>query len=240
MRPRFHLTAPVGWMNDPHGITFRNGRYEVFFQYSPDTLDWAPNCHWGHAISPDLVRFEHRPNALSPGEGDDGVWTGSMVSDDSRDVIFYTSVQVPGFDIGQIRTAVADDPDWLRWTKGPVVAEAPAGLDLIAYRDPVAFRDGECWRMFVGAALADGAAAALSYRSDDLDTWSYEGIAVQRSTQERHPTWTGAMWECPQLFELHGRHILIMSIWDDTCCTTSRTGSAGMPTVGSNRRPGDG
>ena len=36
MRPQFHLTAETGWMNDPHAITFRNGRYEVFYQYVPE------------------------------------------------------------------------------------------------------------------------------------------------------------------------------------------------------------
>ena len=27
--------------------------------------------------------------------------------------------------------------------------------------------------------------------------------------------WTGALWECPQLFELDGRHVLVASVWDD-------------------------
>ena len=51
MRPQFHLTAETGWMNDPHAITFLNGRYEVFFQYVPETLVWSPHCHWAHAVS---------------------------------------------------------------------------------------------------------------------------------------------------------------------------------------------
>jgi beta-fructofuranosidase len=95
-----------------------------------------------------------------------------------------------------------------------VVAEPPPGLDIVGYRDPFVFRDGEGWTMFLGAGLTDGTATALSYRSDDLQTWTYRGIAAQRSTSETDPAWTGALWECPQLFELDGRHVMVTSVWD--------------------------
>ncbi len=36
-RPRFHYTPPRGWMNDPMGITWRDGRYHLFFQCIPDS-----------------------------------------------------------------------------------------------------------------------------------------------------------------------------------------------------------
>ncbi len=55
VRPEFHYTADRGWINDPHGITYRDGQYHSFFQYVPDSTVWAPNCHWGHAVGPDLL-----------------------------------------------------------------------------------------------------------------------------------------------------------------------------------------
>jgi len=215
MRPQLHFTAETGWINDPHGITYRDGQYHLFFQYVPDEVAWSPHCHWGHAVSPDLLRFQRRPAALLPGDGDDGVWTGCLVPNGASSTIFYTSVQTPAFGIGRVRSATPNDPDWQVWTKGPVAVEAPPELDLVAYRDPFVFRDGPGWRMLVGAALAEGTAAALSYSSPDLITWSYDGIAVQRSAAERDPVWTGALWECPQLFELDGRHVLVTSVWFD-------------------------
>ena len=215
-RPEFHFTAPSGWINDPHGITYRDGRYHLFYQYVPESLVWAPNCHWGHATGPDLFDWTVQPVALAPGDGDDGIWTGSLVTDDAGEsTIFYTSVVQPGIGIGRVRRAHPADPEWLTWAKEGVVATAPAELDIIAYRDPFVFRDGEGWRMFVGAGLADGTATALSYSSADLAEWSYDGIAVQRSTTETQPVWTGALWECPQLFELDGRHVMVTSVWDD-------------------------
>ena len=30
-----HLMPPCGWLNDPNGLSWYQGRYHVFFQYSP-------------------------------------------------------------------------------------------------------------------------------------------------------------------------------------------------------------
>jgi beta-fructofuranosidase len=215
MRPLFHFTAASGWINDPHGVSFHDGRYHLFYQHAPESVTWAPNCHWGHATSPDLFTFEHLPVAIPPGDGDDGIWTGSLVTDATgQATIFYTAVSVPEFGIGRVRTATPVDDSWVEWRKGEVVVEAPAELDLIAYRDPFVFADGAGWRMLVGAATTDGTAAALAYSSEDLREWHYDGVAAQRSTTETSPVWSGALWECPQLVEIDGRHVMVTSVWD--------------------------
>lgn len=216
MRPEFHFTATSGWINDPHGITYRDGEYHAFFQYVPDRTDWAPNCHWGHARGADLLSLQELPVAIAPGDGDGGIWTGSLVTDaDGWTRIFYTSTSTPNFGIGRIRVATPDDEGWISWTKGAFVADAPHNLDLIAYRDPFLREDPDGWRMFVGAAGADGTAMALSYRSDDMATWEYEGVALSRSTSETADVWMGALWECPQIFDLDGRAVMVSSVWDD-------------------------
>lgn len=216
MRPAFHFTPERGWINDPHGITVREGKYHLFYQYVPDSTVWAPNCHWGHARGADLFSLEQLPVAIAPGEGDDGIWTGSLVTDDNDQThIFYTSTAQPNIGIGRIRTAVPKDRDWIEWEKGDFVAEAPDGLDIIAYRDPFLVRDADKWRMFVGAGSSDGTAMALSYTSTDLQEWEYEGIALERSTQERDPVWLGALWECPQIFPVDDQYLMVSSVWDD-------------------------
>jgi len=215
-RPILHFTAETGWINDPHGITYRDGGYHLFFQYVPGSLVWAPNCHWGHATGPDLLSQQEGPIAIAPGDGDDGIWTGSLVTDAAgRSTVFYTSVSVPDIGIGRVRVARPFDEGWQVWEKGSIVASKPEELEITAYRDPFVFRDGDRWRMFLGAALADGTAVALGYESTDLEEWRYYGIAAQRSTAETDPVWTGALWECPQLFEIDGRHVMVTSVWDD-------------------------
>ena len=83
-RPAFHLTPPVGWMNDPNGFCFYDGLYHLFFQYYPYDTVWGP-MHWGHATSADLLRWTYRPCALAP----DGrvllfAWMGMSETDYGR------------------------------------------------------------------------------------------------------------------------------------------------------------
>lgn len=214
-RPRVHFTAETGWINDPHGLTVVDGRYHLFFQHVPGSTEWGANCHWGHAVSDDLVNWESQPIALAPGEGDDGVWSGSIAVDDDGDaLLYYTSVQVPDFGVGRVRVARPADSSWERWDKGEVVVELPEELDAAAFRDPFVFRDREDWRMLVGTSLQDGTAAAASFSSRDRLAWTYDGLAAQRSGNEVDPVWTGTLWECPQVFEIGGKHVLVTSVWE--------------------------
>ena len=34
-RPVYHLSSPVGWMNDPNGFSVYQEEYHLFFQYHP-------------------------------------------------------------------------------------------------------------------------------------------------------------------------------------------------------------
>ena len=67
MRPVFHLTPRVGWMNDPNGFSYYNGAYHMFYQYYPYRPFWGP-MHWGHAVSKDLLHWNYLPAALAPDE----------------------------------------------------------------------------------------------------------------------------------------------------------------------------
>lgn len=214
-RPLIHFTAETGWINDPHGITFHDGEYHLFHQYVPTSTVWAPNCHWGHAVGPDLLHWNRRPVALAPGDGDDGIWTGSLVDTPDGAVILYTSTVQPDLGRGRIRIARATDRSWDDWEKGAVLLETPDDLDLIAFRDPFIVREDDGWRMFVGAGTAGGDALAVTYTSADLEDWAFDGVAARRNTAEREPVWVGALWECPQIIEVDGQHVLVSSVWDD-------------------------
>src|SRR3979490_3236826 len=102
MRPDFHFTPETGWINDPHAITLRDRTFHLFYQYVPRSLRWAPEVEWGHATGPDLFTWRHERVAIKPGDGDDGIWTGSLVEDLRGDAtIFYTAVGSPEFGIGR-------------------------------------------------------------------------------------------------------------------------------------------
>jgi beta-fructofuranosidase len=215
MRPLLHFTAGAGWINDPLGLTYRDGTYHLFFQYLPTASHWAPDCHWGHATSPDLLRWTEQPVALRPGDGDDGCWSGSVVTPGGHDAaLFYTSVRQPNLELGRVRRARPADAGWRSWIKEDVVVEAPENLDVTTFRDPFVFRDRDTWRMLVGATRAGGTAVAFGYRSTDLRRWQSTGPLAQRSGSETAAVWTGTLWECIQLLPVDDRHLLVMSVFD--------------------------
>ena len=80
-RPCFHISPLVGWMNDPNGFSYYNGKYHLFYQYNPYKATWAP-MHWGHAVSDDLLTWEYLPCALAPDAPYDdlnGCFSGSAI-----------------------------------------------------------------------------------------------------------------------------------------------------------------
>ena len=224
-RPLVHFTAPTGWINDPHGLTFHNGQYHHFFQYVPGSAEWAPGCHWGHAVSDTLFDWTMRPIALAPGDGDTGIWTGCLVTADSGPRIFYTATHEPHLGHGEIRVATPTDDSWDTWVKGEVVIPFPDIEGLHSFRDPVVFRDGEVWRMTVGAGFEGGTGAALAYSSSDLLSWTYDGVMAERNTSETEGAWTGSMWECPQVFDAAGKSSLVVSVWQDNSLYNTVTGT---------------
>lgn len=215
-RPLLHFTCHDGWINDPLGLTWHDGTYHLFFQYVPGTDQWAPECRWGHCTSATLTGWQEQRVALGPGEGDSGVWSGSLVTDDDGQArIFYTSVTTPDYAVGRVRTATPQDPHWESWRKGDVVVTAPEDTAPTSFRDPFVFRDQNRWWMLVGTALPDEAGAASCFSSDDLVHWTHEGLAASRSTAEHQGAWSGSLWECPQLVKLESRHFLITAVWED-------------------------
>ncbi len=213
-RPRLHFTPRQGWINDPYGVTWREGKYHLFFQHVPGAATWVVGQHWGHAVSADLVHWTEQPVALSPDETDGGIWSGSVVDADGGR-IFYTAVDAQTPALGTVRVARPVDTTWSVWEKqvGRVVV-APEDLEVVQFRDPFVLHDGTGWRMLVGAGLADGTGAALTWTSPDLETWSYGGVLASRHG-EAAGVWTGTTWECPQLVRLDDAWVLVVSVWAD-------------------------
>jgi beta-fructofuranosidase len=217
-RPRYHFLPPAQWMNDPNGLIQWRGRYHLFYQHHPFGPLWA-NMHWGHAVSDDLVHWRHLPIALAPtpgGPDEDGVFSGCAVDDDGVPTIVYSGVRGKDQLVCLATAADPDDPDLVVWKKhpgNPVIPAHPEGAAWVAYRDPSVWREGDAWYMVHGAGIVDVGGTALLYRAADLIEWEYLGPIHTGDLARREPIWTGSMWECPQLFPLGDRHVLLIAVW---------------------------
>lgn len=215
-RPQLHFTAESGWINDPYGLAWDGDTYHLYYQAIPGQVVWGPNCHWGHATSTSLVGWAEETLALVPQPFEVGCWSGSVVADVDPPTLFYTRVSGEDFEIGEAARAVRDaSGSWLSSPDDVVVAGPPSGLGVRCFRDPNVFRHGDEWVMLMATALEGEVAAVLQYRSADLQTWSYDGILCSRASGEQSGAWTGSLWECPQLIQVDGHWVLLVSVWQD-------------------------
>ena len=206
--PHFHLAPPAGWMNDPNGLIYHQGRYHAFYQHHPFSENWGP-MHWGHATSQDMVNWQHQPVALAPGEeyDRDGCFSGSAVDDNGVLSLIYTGhvwLSGEGNDsaIREVQ-CLATSEDGIHFTKQGVVLTPPDNI--MHFRDPkVWYEDGHWW-MVIGARDDSDIGQVLLYKGNSLRDWTFDRVLAKADRN------TGYMWECPDFFPLGDEHILMCS-----------------------------
>lgn len=177
--------------------------------------------HWGHAVSEDLVHWEHTGIALFPSKrGDrDGCFSGSSVEHEGKLYLYYTGVHYLSEDPEDTNLCLDDQfvsaqmmitsEDGIHFdnikNKREIIApiEERVRGDAAHTRDPKVWRGGDAWYMVLGTHGSDGNGRLLFYRSDDLEYWSYIN-AVSKSG-------FGWMWECPDYYETKGGKVLSFS-----------------------------
>ncbi|WP_051530029.1 glycoside hydrolase family 32 protein [Anoxybacteroides tepidamans] len=209
-RLAYHIMAPVNWMNDPNGLVQFNGEYHVFYQFHPDAPKWGP-MHWGHVKSKDLVHWERAPIALAPSEEYDqgGCFSGSAVVDDNG---ILTLIYTGNVWLNQEQTelkqyqCIATSQDGIHFEKdpnNPVLSEPP--FDCQGHiRDPKVWKHEEEWYMVLGTREGNIGKVVL-YKSKDLRHWTFVNVVAESDGR------LGYMWECPDLFHLDGKDVLLFS-----------------------------
>ncbi|MGG3622294.1 glycoside hydrolase family 32 protein [Bacillus gobiensis] len=193
-RPQFHYSPEANWMNDPNGMVFHKGEYHLFYQYHPYDSKWGP-MHWGHAVSKDLVHWEHRPVAFAPDHNGD-IFSGSIVVDHNNTsgfgkdalVALYTQNK-DGHQVQSLAYSTDDGNTWTKYEGNPIMKDFPDP----DWRDPKVFWHEETKSWIMPLAAKD---KVMLYTSPNLKDWSF-------ASEYKPQNASGAtLLECPELFPL--------------------------------------
>ncbi len=205
-RPRLHFTPRNNWQNDPNGLVYHAGEYHLFFQYNPQGKQWG-HMSWGHAVSPDLLRWTELPLAI-PEETAAGytIFSGSAVIDHENAsglgqagqpplVAVYTADYRPPADSSSltredIHLAVSLDNGrtFRQHAANPLLAPNDP-----KFGDPKVFRHATGWVMVCIRGHERG--WIEFYGSSNLREWTL----LSRFADDSLPA---LVWECPDLFRL--------------------------------------
>ena len=196
-RPSYHFTPLYGWMNDPNGMVYKDGEYHLYFQYNPYGSKWG-NMHWGHAVSKDLIHWEHLDPAIAR-DPVGHIFSGSSVVDKKNTAGFgknaiiaiYTNNSSVNHD--EVQCIAYSNDNGRTFTKyegNPVLTPFDGLKD---FRDPKVFwyEKGKCWYMIVSADKE-----TRFYKSKNLKKWTYVSAFGKGLGQQP------CQYECPDFFQL--------------------------------------
>lgn len=204
MKQKYHLEPDRGLLNDPNGLAYFHGKYYVFFQWNRFAKDHSYK-EWGLFRSKDLLHWSFEGSALLPDQSydRDGVYSGSACVINDRLFLFYTGNTKPE-GRRKVHQCLAVSKDGERYLKYGPVLETPKGYTE-HFRDPKVFqrKDGR-YAMVIGAQQASGKGAISLAESDDGIHWLFKGNIARSREYE--------MVECPDLFELDGKYVLLFGL----------------------------
>ena len=209
-RPQYHFTPADTWMNDPNGMVYYDGEYHLFYQNNPYGNRWG-HMSWGHAVSRDLVHWEHLPLAIAEENGV-MIFSGSAVVDwkntsgFGRDgkpplVAIYTGHHT-GRPLQNQQIAYSNDRGrtWTKYAANPVLDIGEAD-----FRDPKVFWHEPTGRWIMAVSWPVHRKVRF-YGSPDLKAWTHLSDFGPAGSTE-------GIWECPDLFPIPIEGIRGSSRW---------------------------
>ena len=206
-RPQYHFTPEKNWINDPNGLVYYAGEYHLFYQYNPYGDKWG-HMSWGHAVSKDLLHWEHLPIALTeyldPQTIDSTmVFSGTAIVDKNNSsglcegkdclIAIYTSnVHKNNQGLKQHQSlAYSNDKGrtWKRYDKNPIL-----DIQRKDFRDPKVFWYEPQQKWVMTLVIPDLHKVQL-YQSKNLLQWDLMSEFGKAGDTTR-------IWECPDLYQL--------------------------------------
>jgi beta-fructofuranosidase len=254
-RPRYHFCVPEdnGMPGDANGCFYANGRYHLMYLYNRNGVGFC----WGHISSQDLVHWRHHPDAIGPGDGDEGCFSGGAFVDD--DGTAYLSYWMLWGDKG-IGLARSTDRHYERWQKldaNPVIKSTEWGITettgadgnklIYGSSDPsnIWKKDGKYY-VLTGNLLVlnkygrkpDSPESMQGdwldlLESDDLPTWTYKGRLLRAQPRVDRPSEDNM---CPSFLPLPASPTAARPAASTCCCSSATTRAASTTWAATTRR----
>lgn len=194
-RPQIHYSRDTGWLSDPNGLFYLDGKWHLMFQGFSNKAGKYKGTNWDHAESADLLHWQHLPTVLKGGN-EVSYYSGSAVVDlknvsnlgsekEPPVVAFYTTHFMGGHatpNRNNIAIAYSKDKGitWINSEKIVIQND-----EFPSERDPSVFYHEESEKWIMATA---GTGNIRFYSSKNLLDWTFESESLP------YPS-----WECPDL-----------------------------------------
>ncbi len=183
-RPQYHFSPEKGWIGDPCGFMYYQGKFQMFW--------------WGKVESDDLVHYRQiTPFAMTGAADSISYFTGSAVIDKNNTAGFGKGTYVAAYTIFEKESkkqaqgiSFSHDGKKFHYYDGNPVLD----IESTEFRDPTVFwyEPTHKWVMVVAKALEK---KIKFYTSSDLKSWTWTSDFGPAGDSEKS-------WECPDLFQL--------------------------------------
>ncbi len=200
---KFHLEMPKGLVNDPNGLCYHQGKYQIFFQWNPFGCEHK-HKHWTYTQTTDFINYTKPQIALAPIDkfDKDGCYSGSARSKNNKLEIIYTANLKDEQNIRYPRQVLVKQDDDGEFIKEKIIIDTVPKGYTTHFRDPYIFTKNNRSFIILGAQRENLTGCALIYEEID-ENWIFRGELKTQLTD------FGYMWECPNLFTIDDKDILV-------------------------------
>lgn len=205
-RLKYHMMPPIGWLNDPNGLIYFNGKYHLYYQFNPYASTPGKMC-WGHFVSDDLIDYFDDGVALKPDSEDASAYSGGAIEYNGKIHAFYTlHTEGQNGKTEEVYKAVSDMG--YSFNTGKKVFDnggLPQNISRTDFRDPCPVKVGKFYYLFVGGRdLTSNSGVIVVLRGSTLEKFEYAFTLGPYYE-------LGDMGECPSYFKIDGKDVIIVS-----------------------------
>ncbi|EEB09124.1 invertase [Schizosaccharomyces japonicus yFS275] len=187
LRPQLHFSPATGFMNDPNGLVYANGKWHLFYQYNPAELA-AGNQHWGHAtLSNGTTILMFSGSAVVDRNNTSGFFNNTSNAEENIVLMFTEHTDY----VEQQSLAYTTDggKTFTKYSGNPVI-----DIGSTQFRDPKVFWHPETEKWIMVAAHSQDYQIGI-FGSKDLKSWD----ELSRVTRVGY---LGYQYECPGLAQV--------------------------------------